>query len=225
MYHQDLWSIFPQSWPHQECTGSCHENVPTPKAVSSDLQSTDGLAKLARTEIVAILVHYQPFYNTSHTMKPSDPLLLSQVTLRCWMYLAGKVDISQHLAVPGFLQSDYTFGKPSVDAGSLCSLLGLQGPQQNPTCKFLFHPFCKAALVIKKISLDFWLSLDWIKFNLWAKFGNLCHSVSSTIYLCLTIESIFSLFVTTMMGQWTKKRKQKPKAHSYPDNNNIPCTG
>ena len=27
----------------QECTGSCHENVPVPKAVSSNLQSTDGL--------------------------------------------------------------------------------------------------------------------------------------------------------------------------------------
>ena len=135
--------------------------------------------------------------------------------------LQAKSTFLNTLLSPG----SYRVTQPSVDAGSLCSLLGLQGPQQNPTCKFLFHPFCKAALVIKKISLDFWLSLDWIKFNLWAKFGNLCHSVSSTIYLCLTIESIFSLFVTTMMGQWTKKRKQKPKAHSYPDNNNIPCTG
>ena len=25
----------------QECIGFCHENVPAPKAVSSDLQSTD----------------------------------------------------------------------------------------------------------------------------------------------------------------------------------------
>ena len=58
----------------QECTGSCHENVPEPKAVSSDLRSTDGLTVLARIEIVAILVHYQPSYNTSHTMKPSDLL-------------------------------------------------------------------------------------------------------------------------------------------------------
>ena len=70
----------------QECTGSCHENVPAPKAVSSDLQSTDGLTVLARIEIVAILVHYQPSYNTSHTMKSSDPLLLADVTLRCGMY-------------------------------------------------------------------------------------------------------------------------------------------
>ena len=42
-----------------------------------------------RIEIVAILVHYQPSYNTSHTMKPSDPLLLAYVTLRCGMYPAG----------------------------------------------------------------------------------------------------------------------------------------
>ena len=51
----------------QECTGSCHENVPAPKAVSSVLRSTDGLTVLAWIDIVAILVHYQPSYNTSHT--------------------------------------------------------------------------------------------------------------------------------------------------------------
>ena len=50
-----------------ECTGSCHDNVPASKAVLSNLQSTDGLTVLARIEIVAILVHYQPSYNTSHT--------------------------------------------------------------------------------------------------------------------------------------------------------------
>ena len=27
----------------QECTGSCHENVPAPKVVSSDLRSPDSL--------------------------------------------------------------------------------------------------------------------------------------------------------------------------------------
>ena len=81
-------------------------------------------------------------------MKPSDPLLLTNVTLRCGMYPAGKVDISQHLAIPGFPQSDYTVSKPSADDGSLCSeayqtswpqvilkyqphLLGLQDPQQT----------------------------------------------------------------------------------------------
>ena len=37
------------------------------------------------------------------------------------MYRVGKVDISQHLAIPGFSPSDHTLGKPSLDAGSLCS--------------------------------------------------------------------------------------------------------
>ena len=68
---------------------------------------------------VAILVHYQPSYKTSHTKKQSDPLMLADVSLHCGMYLAGKVDISQHLAIPGFPQSDHTVGKLSVDAGSL----------------------------------------------------------------------------------------------------------
>ena len=77
----------------QESTGSCHENISS--------QLPDGLTVLARIEIVTILVHYQPSYNTSHTMKPSDPLLLANVTLHCGMYPAGKVDISQHLAIPG----------------------------------------------------------------------------------------------------------------------------
>ena len=53
----------------QECAGSCHENVPAPKAVSSDLELTDGLTLLARIEIVTILVNYQPSCNTSHTIK------------------------------------------------------------------------------------------------------------------------------------------------------------
>ena len=69
----------------QECTGSCLENVPAPKVVSSNLGLTDGLTVLARIEIVTILVHYQPSYNTSHTMKSSDPLLLADVTLCCGM--------------------------------------------------------------------------------------------------------------------------------------------
>ena len=62
----------------QECTGSCHKNVHAPKAVSSNLQSTDGLTVLVRIEIVAILLStiLQHFTHT-HTMKPSDPLLLS----------------------------------------------------------------------------------------------------------------------------------------------------
>jgi hypothetical protein len=37
------------------------------------------------------------------------------------MYPAGKVDISQHLAIPGFPQSDHNVGKLSANTGSLCS--------------------------------------------------------------------------------------------------------
>ena len=93
------------------CIGSCRENVPAQKAVSSNLQSTDGLARI---EIVA---HYEQHF----TMKPVDPMQLTDVTLHCEMYPAGKVDISQHLAIPGFPKSDHTVGKPSADAGSQCS--------------------------------------------------------------------------------------------------------
>ena len=46
------------------------------------MESTDGLSVLATIELVAILVHYQPSYNTSHTIKPSDPLLLPDVDLQ-----------------------------------------------------------------------------------------------------------------------------------------------
>ena len=53
----------------QEFTGSCHKNVSAPKAVSSDLQSSDVLAKI---EIVAIMVHYQPSPQSDRTVgKPS----------------------------------------------------------------------------------------------------------------------------------------------------------
>ena len=51
-------------------------------------------------------------------MKPSNPLQLANDTLRCRMYPAGKVAIFQHLATPGFPQSDHTVGKLSADAGS-----------------------------------------------------------------------------------------------------------
>ena len=39
--------------------GSCHENVPGRKAVSSNLWSTDRMTVLDRIEIVPILVHYR----------------------------------------------------------------------------------------------------------------------------------------------------------------------
>ena len=93
-----------------------------PRRQYHNLQSSDGLTILANwLEIVTILVHYQPSYNTSHTMKPSDPLLLADVALRCGIYPTGKADISYHLVTPGFPQSDHTVDKPSADAGSLCS--------------------------------------------------------------------------------------------------------
>ena len=50
-------------------------------------------------------------------MESSDPLLFADVTLRCRLYPAGKVDISQHLAIPVFPQSDHTVDKQS----ELCS--------------------------------------------------------------------------------------------------------
>ena len=87
-----------------------------------NLRLTDGLTILANwLQTVAILVNYQSSYNTSHTMKPSDLLLLANVPLHCKMYPAGKADISRHLATPGFPQSDHTIGEPSADTVSLCS--------------------------------------------------------------------------------------------------------
>ena len=54
----------------------------------------------------------------THTMEPSDPLLLTDGTLRCGMYPAGKVAISQHLANPGFPNVTILSAR---SAGSLCS--------------------------------------------------------------------------------------------------------
>ena len=54
-------------------------------------------------------------------MKSSDPLLLADGNLHCGMYPAGTVTISQHLAIPGFPQSDHTVGKLSANTGSLFS--------------------------------------------------------------------------------------------------------
>ena len=54
-------------------------------------------------------------------MRPSDPLLLTDVALCCGMYPTGKINIFQHLATHRFPQSDHTVGKPSADDGSLCS--------------------------------------------------------------------------------------------------------
>ena len=95
-----------------------------------------------------ILVHYQPSYNTSHAMKPSDPLLQADVTLCCGMYCAGKVDISQRLPSSGsprvtvlsaspvqtLVHSVVKYSRrPDLKSSwmSASHLLGLQGPQQT----------------------------------------------------------------------------------------------
>ena len=48
-----------------------------------------------------ILQHFKP------KIKLSDPLLLANGTLSCQIYPAGKVDISRHLATPGFPQCEW----------------------------------------------------------------------------------------------------------------------
>ena len=81
----------------------------------------------------------------THTMKPSDPLLLVDGTLRYRVYLAGKVAISQHLATPGFPQCDHTAGNltSSHPQMSASHLLGLQGPQQT-SARTKFKTFISA---------------------------------------------------------------------------------
>ena len=50
----------------QECSGSCYENVPTPKGLSSNLQSTDDLTVLARKEIAVDNVNQHSEVNSTH---------------------------------------------------------------------------------------------------------------------------------------------------------------
>ena len=88
----------------QECTGSCYDNDPGPKAVSSvcDVDRWSDCIGY-RIEIVCIIGTLSTILqHFTHTMKPRDPLLLADFTLRYGMYPAGKVDISQHLTIPGF---------------------------------------------------------------------------------------------------------------------------
>ena len=92
--------------------------IPAPKALSSNLWSTDGLTVLARIEIVTILVYYQPSFNT-HTHNETQWLT---VACRCHFALRDiSCRQSWHLLTPS--QSDHTVGKSSADAGSLCSAL------------------------------------------------------------------------------------------------------
>ena len=100
----------------QECTGSCHVNVPAPKVVSSQ-------SAIDRWSDCIGQDRDSRHLGTLSTILQHFTLLLADVTLRSrsGMYPAGKVDISQHLAIPGFPQSNHTVGKPSADAVSLCS--------------------------------------------------------------------------------------------------------
>ena len=80
--------------------------------------------------------------------------MLANVTLRCRMYPAGKVDISQHLAIPGFPRVTILLTSPvrmlvhcvlkhsrpqlltsTHPQISDYHLLGLQGLQQTPAIK------------------------------------------------------------------------------------------
>ena len=89
---------------------------PPQRQYHHNLRSTDGLIILANwLETGAILVHYQPSYKNSHTMKPSDPLLLTDVALSWGMCPAGKFDTFGH---PGISQIDHAIGEPSADTGS-----------------------------------------------------------------------------------------------------------
>ena len=78
------------------------------------LNSTDGLTVLAQIEIVAILVHYQPSCNTSHTMKVHYETQWPTAAHRCHFVLR---DVS---CVPN---SKLTWHKGSL-AGS-CSILNV----------------------------------------------------------------------------------------------------
>ena len=80
-----------------------HGNVPAPKWYHHNLRLTDGLTISDNwLEIVAILVHYQPSYNTSHKTKPSDPLLCANGTVRWGMYISHRQ--SCHLWTPSHPQ-------------------------------------------------------------------------------------------------------------------------
>ena len=64
---------------------------PSRRRYHHNLRSTDGLTILANwLEIAAILVHYQPFYITSHTMKHSYPQLLADGALYAGCILQTK---------------------------------------------------------------------------------------------------------------------------------------
>ena len=121
----------------------------------------------------AILQHFKL------TMKPSDPLLLTDGSLRCRMYPADKNDISWQLAVPGLPRvtilsassvwmlvhcvvkhSRPPYLKSSSNVMSASHLLVLQGPQPQETLALLalyckgqwFKPQCRRVFTTKKVS-------------------------------------------------------------------------
>ena len=74
-----------------------------------------------RIEIVCLIGTLSTFQHFTQNLKPSEPLLLTNGTLRCVMYPKGKVAISRHLSTPGFHKYDHIVGKLSGNAGFLCS--------------------------------------------------------------------------------------------------------
>ena len=126
----------------RECTGSCHENVLAPRAVSSNLRSTDGLSVLARVEIVAILVHYQPL--STHCCLPMSLctarcILQAKLTsLNTYPFLGSPIVtilstsplwmLFHCVVIADLLNSSH----PRMSASHL---LGLQNSQQNPAFK------------------------------------------------------------------------------------------
>ena len=108
------YSIFSHRPFFIEHQSSHNANVPAQKAVSSHTAIDRWFEWIGPD---------RDTYNESSLWNPVTHccLLLANVTLCCRMYLACKVHISQHLAIPGFPQSDHTVNKTSADAGSLCS--------------------------------------------------------------------------------------------------------
>ena len=130
----------------QKCTGSCFENVSTPKAVSSDLRSTDSLTVLARIEIVAILIHYQPSYNTSHTQWNPVTQCCSPMSRNVFCRQNWHLSTPSHLWVPSkwlfCLQAQcwrwFTVTSwPQVILKCLPPFAWITGPATDPS--LLFH--------------------------------------------------------------------------------------
>ena len=120
MYHQDLWGISKFFHSHdltRTCSPGMYWVLPWECVrnkggiIGSAIERWSDCIGLDRDSchlgtLSTILQHL------IHKMKPSEPLLLTDVTLHRGMYPAGKVDISQHLTIPRFPQWDNTVGSP-----------------------------------------------------------------------------------------------------------------